>query len=196
MNKDFPVCVGEITITVFNSDISHETLWKHRDEIIGSIIEYLNNLNNEVHVELLRVERGCIKIVLKVLRKIIHDVAAYVTISGLFLGLSNDSAGLQEHVRKEVNIPCYVEFIKESDHSYFYGPVREGDTLSDIVRNIRKEYSLDQYTNEQIMAAYYDYNPDAFYGSMHNLNSRSCLSLPKGFKARSVQDALKLLRLK
>jgi len=74
-----------------------------------------------------------------------------------------------------------------------YGPVRSGDSLSEIAFRLRKDK---RYSNRQVMLALYESNPDAFIdGDINRLKSRSWLQIPSALEVEKKSGVRAMQRL-
>jgi len=74
-----------------------------------------------------------------------------------------------------------------------YGPVRSGDSLSEIAFRLRKDK---RFSNRQVMLALYESNPDAFIdGDINRLKSRSWLQIPSALDVERQSGARAMQRL-
>ena len=74
-----------------------------------------------------------------------------------------------------------------------YGPVRAGDSLSEIAYRLRKDK---RFTNRQVMISLYEQNPDSFvHGDINQLKQGVWLDVPRGEVVKTYANRRAMLKL-
>ncbi|EPN4000846.1 FimV/HubP family polar landmark protein [Vibrio parahaemolyticus] len=201
MDVDQNVAIGLVNLTINTPDcLGHQSIWPLRDELVHELIDEINSVlksqyKHDVKINVINIEPGSIKAKLEVAAYIatIFVAADSVVEKINAFELGNFANELREEVQEIVSNSklntdpnCVVSIQAFKKRGLCYGPVEEGDSLSEIVLKL----SPQGVSLNQAMIALYTYNRDAFFDDNINyLKAGAFLSLPKSPKYFSKVDA-------
>lgn len=206
-NSSFQIAQATISINTYNC-IGHPLIWPDRKELLNNFISKfhraLEQHGLELQVDIITVQPGSIRVVFNIALVVVSLAAIdYEKVLSNIESAQAFTIGQSEKLINKVNdvyiltvgsgdvqgdgqIACNVSGLVFAKSGLFYGPVKQGDSLSVIAEQLNPA----GVTNNQTMMALYQYNPSAFYKeNINNLKVDACFSLPKSPKYLSKIQA-------